>query len=135
MRVLTAEDNRTNQLVFAKMVKDTGIDLLFANNGLQAVDLWRSFAPDLIFMDISMPEMDGRDAARAIRAAEPDGVHVPILALTAHAMDSDGTSIMAAGIDRHMTKPLRKSAILAALTEFCPAGVLAPEKDKGSNAP
>ncbi len=120
MRVLTAEDNRTNQLVFQKMVRDLDIELVFANNGVEAVDLWRSFAPDMIFMDISMPEMDGRDAARAIRAAETGGAHIPIVALTAHAMDGDADGILAAGIDRYMTKPLRKQAITETLADFCP---------------
>ena len=122
MRVLAAEDNRTNQLVFRKMVKDFDIDLTFANNGREAVDLWQSLKPDLIFMDISMPEMDGREASRAIRAAEvATGRHVPIVALTAHAMDGDAAGILAAGIDRYMTKPLRKSAISGIMAEFCPA--------------
>ena len=120
MRVLAAEDNRTNQLVLAKMVRDLGLDLVFADNGRQAVDLWQSFKPDLIFMDISMPEMDGCEAARAIRAAENGIAHVPILALTAHAMDGDADRILAAGIDRHMSKPLRKTEICQALAEFCP---------------
>ena len=120
MRVLTAEDNRTNQLVFQKMAKDMDIELVFANNGVEAVSLYQSFQPDMIFMDISMPEMDGRDAARAIRAIEAGRSHVPIVALTAHAMDGDSESILAAGIDRYMTKPLRKAAITETLTDFCP---------------
>ncbi len=121
MRVLAAEDNRTNQLVFRKMVKDVDIDLTFAGNGREAVDLWESLVPDLIFMDISMPEMDGREASRAIRAAEATrGGHVPIVALTAHAMDGDAADILAAGIDEYMTKPLRKSAIMRILAEHVP---------------
>jgi signal transduction histidine kinase/DNA-binding response OmpR family regulator len=122
MRVLSAEDNRTNQLVFRKMVKDCDIDLTFANDGREAVELWRSLDPDLIFMDISMPEMDGRQAARAIRAAEEaqGWGRVPIVALTAHAMDGDADSILAAGIDRYLTKPLRKSAIMEMMEEFHP---------------
>ena len=120
MRVLTAEDNRTNQLVLQKMVKDLDIELVFAGNGLEAVDLFQSYRPDLIFMDISMPEMDGRDAARAIRKLEAGRSHVPIVALTAHAMDGDAEGILAAGIDRYMTKPLRKVAIAGVLAEFCP---------------
>ena len=121
MRVLTAEDNRTNQLVFQKMVKDIDIELVIANNGREAVELFQSFAPDLIFMDISMPEMDGREAARTIRKLEGGRSHLPIVALTAHAMDGDEEGILAAGIDRYMTKPLRKAAIAAVLAEFCPA--------------
>ncbi len=120
MRVLTAEDNRTNQLVFQKMVKDIDIELVFANNGVEAVELFQTFKPDLIFMDISMPEMDGRDAARAIRKLEAGRSHLPIVALTAHAMDGDAEGILAAGIDRYMTKPLRKAAIAGVLAEFCP---------------
>ncbi len=121
MRVLAAEDNRTNQLVFRKMVKDFDIELTFANNGREAVELYQSTKPDMIFMDISMPEMDGREAATAIRELEAGGDrHVPIVALTAHAMDGDSDSIFAAGIDRYMTKPLRKSAISGAIVEFCP---------------
>jgi signal transduction histidine kinase/DNA-binding response OmpR family regulator len=138
MRVLAAEDNRTNQLVFQKMVKDLGIELVFANNGREAVEMWSTFQPDMIFMDISMPEMDGREAARAIRMAEAGGAHVPIVALTAHAMDGDEQGILAAGIDRYMTKPLRKAAISGTLAEFCPPAARpvqsAPEAGSQSHA-
>ncbi|MCU0905028.1 MAG: response regulator [Tabrizicola sp.] len=117
MRVLAAEDNRTNQLVFQKMVRDMDIELVFADNGRIAVEKFQSFQPDLIFMDISMPEMDGKEAARTIRGL---GAKVPIVALTAHAMEGDAEAILAAGIDRYLTKPLRKTAIEGALAEFCP---------------
>jgi signal transduction histidine kinase/DNA-binding response OmpR family regulator len=121
MRVLAAEDNRTNQLVFRKMAKDLEIELTFANNGREAVEMFGALRPDLIFMDISMPEMDGREAARAIRALEAKlGGHVPIVALTAHAMDGDEQGILAAGIDGYLTKPLRKSAIGEAIQAHCP---------------
>ncbi len=122
MRVLAAEDNKTNQLVFQKMVKGIDIELRFANNGREAVEIWQTFQPDLIFMDISMPEMDGKEATRAIRAAEGGAAHVPIVALTAHAMDGDADGILASGMDRYLTKPLRKIAIAEALADFCPAG-------------
>lgn len=124
MRVLLAEDNRTNQLVFRKMIKDSGIDLLQAANGHEAVEIFRVERPDLIFMDISMPGMDGREAAAAIRAIEAEGPHVPIIALTAHAMEGDADAILAAGIDRYLTKPLRKTAITGILAEFCPEYVI-----------
>jgi hypothetical protein len=113
MRVLAAEDNRTNQLVFRKMVKDFDIDLAIASDGAEAVEMWRSFRPDLIFMDISMPVMDGRDATRAIRSEEAalGRPRVPIVALTAHAMNGDGEDILAAGLDHYLTKPLRKTEL------------------------
>jgi signal transduction histidine kinase/CheY-like chemotaxis protein len=120
MRVLTAEDNRTNQLVFQKMVRDIDIELVFANNGLEAVALFKTYKPDLIFMDISMPEMDGCEATRSIRALEAGKSRVPIVALTAHAMDGDAVEILAAGMDRYMTKPLRKGAITETLCDYCP---------------
>jgi CheY-like chemotaxis protein len=123
MRVLAAEDNRTNQLVFQKMVRDMDIDLVFADNGRIAVEAFQDFQPDIIFMDISMPEMDGKEATRAIRAL---GSKVPIVAMTAHAMEGDGEGILAAGLDRYLTKPLRKSAIESALAEFCPRGARPP---------
>lgn len=121
MRVLAAEDNKTNQLVFRKMVKALDIDLKFAGNGREAVEMYQSFEPDLVFMDISMPEMDGKDATRAIRALEAEsGKHVPVLALTAHAMGGDKEEIMSAGMDQFLTKPLRKAEIYAAIGGYQP---------------
>ena len=128
MRVLAAEDNRTNQLVFRKMVKDLDIELVFANNGVEAVELYQSFHPDLVFMDISMPEMDGRDATRAIRKLETDDKlpRVPVVALTAHAMEGDSEGILASGLDFYLTKPLRKSAICERIAAACPAQARRP---------
>jgi signal transduction histidine kinase/CheY-like chemotaxis protein len=134
MRVLAAEDNRTNQLVFQKMVRDMDIELVFADNGRIAVEKFQSFQPDLIFMDISMPEMDGKEAARTIRALGGAGVKVPIVALTAHAMDGDAEAILAAGIDRYLTKPLRKTAIESALAEHRPRDSRPPVVAQAENA-
>ena len=132
MRVLAAEDNRTNQLVFSRMVKDLEIDLRFANDGVEAVAAHADFAPDLIFMDISMPHMDGREATRRIRAAETGGKHrTPIVALTAHALTGDQDSILKAGLDFYLTKPLQKAAIHARILAACPpdcAPPVAPDK-------
>ena len=127
MRVLAAEDNKTNRLVFSKMVKDADIDLKFATNGAEAVDMFQSFAPDMIFMDISMPKMDGKEATQHIRALEADsGGHVPIVALTAHAMDGDDQGILASGIDHYLTKPLRKPEIHGKLIALCPPDASPP---------
>ena len=121
MRVLAAEDNKTNQLVFRKMVKALDIDLKFAGNGVEAVALYQSFEPDLVFMDISMPEMDGKEATRRIRALEAEsGRHTPIFALTAHAMAGDKEEIMAAGMDAFLNKPLRKAEIYGAIGDHQP---------------
>ncbi|MBJ6372042.1 response regulator [Sedimentitalea arenosa] len=121
MRVLAAEDNKTNQLVLRKMVRDLNIELRFANNGLEAVDAYSEFEPDMIFMDISMPKMDGKEATREIRKLEAEtGRHVPIVALTAHAMDGDAEGVLSAGLDHYMTKPLRKAAIHERVAMHCP---------------
>lgn len=124
MRVLAAEDNKTNQLVLRKMVKDLNIELRFANNGLEAVEAFSDFSPDMIFMDISMPKMDGKEATGEIRKLEQaNGGHVPIVALTAHALDGDADGILAAGLDHYMTKPLRKAAIHERIANHIPQDV------------
>jgi CheY-like chemotaxis protein len=138
MRVLAAEDNRTNQLVLSRMLRDLDIELRFAGNGREAVAAHAQWQPDLVFMDISMPEMDGKAATRAIREAEAEsGRHTPVVALTAHALSGDDAAILAAGLDHYLTKPLRKPAIveriLAARPPSCrpveprPAEVRPPE--------
>lgn len=112
MRVLAADDNRTNQLVLRKMVRDLALDLEFASGAEEAVEVARRFAPDLIFMDIARPGMTGAEAAQLIRT---NGMpHVPIIAL------ADPGEEPTPAIDFHMPKPLRKSAILAMLERFRP---------------
>ena len=127
MRVLVAEDNRTNQLVFRKMVKALTLDLRFANNGEDAVAAFPEFQPDLIFMDISMPKMDGKTATAEIRKIERDtGRKTPIVALTAHAMTGDRETILSAGLDEYLTKPLRKDELLRQINRNCPSDVASP---------
>lgn len=122
MRILAAEDNKTNQLVFGKMLKDLDVDLRFADNGREAIELYETFQPDMIFMDISMPEVDGKEATRVIRNIElSNGQHVKIIALTAHAMAGDDQEILAAGLDHYMTKPLRKAAIIDQILQQHPS--------------
>lgn len=128
LRVLVAEDNRTNRLVIEKMMKDLNIDLTFAENGQEALDhvQWRQ--PDIIFTDISMPKMDGKEAARRIRAFETDEglANCTIVAITAHAMDGDAEEILAAGIDHYLTKPLKKDALLAHIRQVARADCQPP---------
>jgi signal transduction histidine kinase/CheY-like chemotaxis protein len=123
MRVLVAEDNRTNRLVIEKMLKNANIVLVFAENGEEAVAQYQWQAPDLFFTDISMPKMDGKEAARLIRQIEAEGNadRCPIIAITAHAMEGDAQDILAAGIDHYMTKPVKKADLLAYIVAHCPA--------------
>ncbi len=124
MRILAAEDNKTNQMVLGKMVKELNIEVKFANNGAEAVAAFDAFQPDMVFMDISMPGMDGKQATREIRKREQaNGGHVPIVALTAHAVGGDSDEILSNGLDHYMTKPLRKTAIHEIIAEYCPREV------------
>ncbi|WP_137701290.1 ATP-binding protein [Marimonas lutisalis] len=111
--VLVAEDNRTNRLLVRKYLEGLPLTLLFAENGREAVEMTRVHAPDIILMDMSMPEMDGLAATRAIRAeaaAQPR-----IVALTANTFASDKAACLGAGMDGFLTKPLRRGDLLAAL--------------------
>ncbi len=118
------------------MLRDLDIDLIFAENGLEAVDLFQTFSPDIFFTDISMPKLDGKEATRRIRAFEEAQGHTPcpIVAITAHAMDGDAEDILAAGIDHYLTKPLKKQALIdhilaAQTTEARPALPIAEQID------
>ena len=125
MRILAAEDNKTNQLVLGKLLKSLNVDLRFANNGGEAVEAFADMRPDLIFMDISMPKMDGKEATHRIRQME-GGRDVPIVALTAHAIDGDEEGILSAGLDHYLTKPLRKAAIMEMIARHKSDVVLDP---------
>ena len=131
MRILAAEDNRTNQLVLGKILGRMNIDLRFADNGTQAVALFSDWRPDLVFMDISMPGMDGKEATARIRQIEEGtGRHTPIVALTAHALDGDERAILAAGLDHYLSKPLRKQAIVARIQASRPDDCAPPDADE-----
>jgi CheY-like chemotaxis protein len=120
MKLLVAEDNKTNQLVFQKMVGSLDLSLSFVSNGIEAVAAAAQDPPDLIFMDISMPKMDGKEATHHIRAAEAEGQRIPIVALTAHAMAGDREAILASGLDSYMTKPLRKAELTEMIERYRP---------------
>ncbi|GAA6180881.1 response regulator [Shimia sp.] len=118
MRVLSAEDNKTNRLVLEKLLKPLDIELQFAHDGVEAVEKFKTYAPDLVFMDISMPRMDGTQATQEIREMEAKiGKHTPIVALTALANEGDEEHVLSHGLDRYLTKPLRKSEIFKVISE------------------
>ncbi|WP_323781114.1 response regulator [Thalassovita sp.] len=121
MKVLAAEDNKTNRLVFEKMINDQNIDLCFADNGIDAIRSYEEFQPDLVFTDISMPEMDGTEAVRKIRQIEKStGRRVPIIAMTAYANEENDKGIWDADLDGYLFKPLRKADILDKLARYRP---------------
>ena len=120
LNLLVAEDNKTNQLVVKTMLKGASVKLTFANNGVEAVEKFQELQPDMIFMDMSMPEMDGVEAAEKIRALEIDQniERCPIVALTANAMAQDRERCEAAGMDDFLAKPIKKAQLLDALSKW-----------------
>jgi PAS domain S-box-containing protein len=109
LKLLIAEDNKTNQLVVMGMLEDYIEDLDFADNGEIAVEMTRKKAYDLVLMDIQMPVMDGFEATAAIKAEFPD---LPIIALTANAMKEDIEKTKAANMQGHITKPIELHEML-----------------------
>ena len=136
MRVLCAEDNRTNQLVLRSLLRGLDIDLVMVENGAEMVDLYREAPPDLVFTDISMPQMDGREATRAIRAFETQQglARVPVVAMTAHASDEDRDQSLRSGIDLQLTKPLKKAQMVEQIAAAAPADARPPVTDAANEA-
>jgi len=116
LRVLVAEDNKTNRFLLKKYLADQPIELAFAKDGVEAVEQVQSFAPDLVFMDMSMPRMSGIEATHAIR--ELNIVQPSIVALTAHAFDEEMQACLDAGMDDFLTKPIRKAVLLEWMLRF-----------------
>ena len=105
--ILIAEDNEVNQLVFGQMLSGLGLTYRIAGNGRTAVEMFRTLSPRLILMDVSMPEMNGYEATRAIRDSEAAaGGHVPIIGVTAHALKGDREKCLEAGMDDYLFKPI-----------------------------
>ncbi|UVK42189.1 response regulator [Mesorhizobium sp. AR07] len=105
--ILIAEDNDVNQLVFGQILNGLGLSYRIAGNGRTAVEMYRALRPKLILMDVSMPEMNGYEATRAIRAMEvSSGTHIPIIGVTAHALKGDRDKCIEAGMDDYLPKPV-----------------------------
>ncbi len=118
LRILVAEDNIVNQRVARAMLEKQGHQVSVAANGKLVLSLLAKQPFDVILMDVQMPELDGFEAAAAIRAAEAGtGRHQPIIAMTAHAMKGDAEHCIAAGMDAYVSKPVKQEVLFAALTE------------------
>ncbi len=106
--VLLVEDNHINQVVALEFLALMHVRTQLAINGVEALKACEKEAPDLVLMDIQMPGMDGLECSRRLREMQKAGQlpYFPILALTAHALESDVSASIAAGMDEHLTKPL-----------------------------
>ena len=112
--ILVAEDNDINQLVLAQFLETTSWSFMVVGNGRRAVHAFRTYRPKLILMDISMPDMNGREATAAIRALEHGtGKRIPIMALTAHALTGDREACLASGMDDYLAKPINFAELRA----------------------
>ena len=119
VRVLVAEDNTFNQEVMARLLEGLGCTVALVANGTQAVRAVGTGKFDLIFMDVQMPGTDGLTATRTIRAEEGgDGPGVPIVAMTAYALEGDRERCLAAGMDDYLTKPATEQALAGALERW-----------------
>jgi signal transduction histidine kinase/CheY-like chemotaxis protein/ligand-binding sensor domain-containing protein len=119
LSILVAEDNAINQRLAVSMLQKMGHTVMIACSGKEALDMYQCHAFDLIFMDVQMPEMDGLEAARRIRALEGESAtHIPIIAMTAHAMLGDRERCIAAGMDDYVAKPVSGKTLATALARI-----------------
>ena len=121
-RVLLAEDNVINQMVAAAMLEGGGYLVDLAVDGEEALRAVQACDYDVVLMDCQMPGMDGYQATVAIRTWEGEGRHIPIVALTAGAMDEDRARAAAAGMDDYLAKPVKKAEVLAAVGRWHAGG-------------
>ena len=132
--ILIAEDNEVNQLVFGQILNGLDLSYRIAANGRTAVEMHRSLKPRLILMDVSMPEMNGYEATRAIRAAERTaGGHTPIIGVTAHALKGDREKCIEAGMDDYLSKPISPDRLSAKIGNWLSETAL-PEKELARTA-
>jgi hypothetical protein len=127
LRMLIVDDNPTNRLVAAKMLKDFDIQTNTACDGIEAVTAARQFGFDVILMDVRMPEMDGLQATRELRTRGESPLTVPIIAFTANAFQDDIAACREAGMNDFIVKPARKKAMVEAILRVLPRP--APVKD------
>jgi len=111
VRVLLAEDNPVNRMVAVRTLEDLGYQVVTAENGTEALEALASGNFDLLLSDVQMPEVDGLELARRIRAAEEPDRRLPIIAMTAHAFEEDRRRCLDAGMDDYVTKPIGREEL------------------------
>ena len=126
LNILLAEDNPVNQKLAVRLLEKEGHKVVLATTGREALNAWEQGSPpgfDIALMDIQMPEMDGMEATAAIREREKSsGRHLPIIAMTAHAMRGDRERCLAGGMDGYISKPIHPRNLFAEI-ERCLAGI------------
>ena len=123
LRILVAEDNGVNQLLTEAYIRKLGHSCDIVANGLEAVHQVQAAPYDLVLMDVQMPEMDGIEATREIRALAAPLARIPVIALTANAMAADREKYLAAGMDDYVSKPFEIEALRDAIARVMPSNV------------
>jgi CheY-like chemotaxis protein len=121
MKILYVEDNDDNVYMLKNRLTRAGFTVVIATNGVQGVAMAAAEYPDLIIMDLTLPDMDGWEATRRIKA-DPAIRHIPVIALTANAMEGDREKALAAGCDDFDTKPVELQRLLGKIRALAPAG-------------
>jgi two-component system cell cycle response regulator DivK len=121
MKILYVEDNDDNVYMLKNRLTRAGFTVVIATNGVQGVAMAASEHPDLIIMDLTLPDTDGWEATQRIKA-DPATTHIPIVALTANAMAGDREKAIAAGCDDFDTKPVEMPRLLDKIRALAPAG-------------
>ena len=117
-RVLVVEDNEKSMKLFRDVLRVTGYRTLEATTGAQAIELAAEHAPDLVLMDIRLPDIDGVEALSRLRADERTA-SIPVLALTAQAMRGDRERILAVGVDGYIAKPVNVVELVGVVRRYC----------------
>jgi CheY-like chemotaxis protein len=120
-RILIVEDNEENRDSLTRRLERRGFEILCANDGKAGVEMAKAEKPDLILMDMNMPELDGWEATRQIKA-EPGMGGLPVIALTAHAMTGDRERALEAGCTDYHTKPIEFPKLLAQIESILQGG-------------
>ena len=118
--ILVVEDNEMNADMLSRRLKRAGHDVLLGGDGQAGVELARQHQPDLVLMDMSLPVMDGWTATRAIKA-DASTAHIPVMALTAHAVKGEREKALGAGCDEYDTKPVEWSRLSAKIAQLLQA--------------
>ncbi|MGI8820376.1 MAG: response regulator [Chthoniobacterales bacterium] len=120
-RILLIEDNEMNRDMLSRRLERRGYQVVLATDGENGVEMARADLPDLVLMDMSLPVLDGWEATRRLKA-DPATLHIPVIALTAHAMSSDRDKALEAGCDDYDTKPVELSRLLSKIEALLSGG-------------
>jgi len=123
-RILMVEDNEMNRDALSRRLERRGYEVVLAVDGKQGLTLAQSAQPDLILMDLSLPEIDGWEATRCLKAA-PATAHIPLIVLSSHAMAGDREKALAAGCDDFDTKPVDFQRLLVKIETLLQEGMRA----------